>query len=199
LSAPLPDFAAAGAANELRFVQAEVAALCRLTRFPATEPWWGTTMRYRFDDPLGRFGVTYAAHSLDVAFAETIIHEVAAFEDGAWVIPQEEIAGRWIVDYDSPRPMLTLLDLTGVALKRLGLNNDVCASNDYTFTQELSRAVHEQLPGVDGIYYISRQLNTQPAAALFERSGLRCRGPAQALAAHPDLARLMALFGVELI
>ncbi|XYJ11183.1 RES family NAD+ phosphorylase [Telluria sp. B2] len=199
MSASLPDFAAAQARGALDFVMTDVATLQRLTRFPATEPWWGATVRYRFDDPLGRFGVSYAAESLDVAFAETVIHEIASFEDGGWLVPLEDIAERWVVRYQRPDPMLKLLDLTGAALKRLGLNNDVCAAGDYAYTQRLSRAVHEQVPQADGISYVSRQLNTRKAVALFERSGVRCVQAAEPLESHPDLARLIKLFGVQLI
>lgn len=197
MSAPLPDLAAAQARDGLDFVMTDIASLHRLTRFPATEPWWGTTVRYRFDDPFGRFGVSYAAESLDVAFAETVIHEVASFEDGGWLVPLEDIAERWIVRYRRADPMLKLLDLTGVALKRLGLNNDVCVADDYGFTQRLIRAVHEQVPQADGICYVSRQLNTRRAVALFERSNVTCHRIAEPLADHPDLARLIKLFGVQ--
>jgi len=199
LSTPLPDFAAAQARGALDFVMTDIASLLRLTRFPATEPWWGATVRYRFDDPLGAFGVSYAASTLDVAFAETVIHEVASFEDGGWLVPVEDIAERWVVRYQRPDPILKLLDLTGAALKRLVLNNDVCAANDYAYTQRLSRAVHEQLPQADGICYVSRQLNTRRAVALFERSDVRCVQAAEPLGSHPELARLIKLFGVQLI
>lgn len=198
MSTPLPDLAAAQARGGLGFVMVDVASLQRLTRFPATEPWWGATMRYRFDDPLGSFGVSYAAESLDVAFAETVIHETASFEDGGWLVPHEEVAGRTVVRYRRADPMLRLLDLTGAALKRLGLNNDVCAASDYSFTQRLSRAVHEQVAQADGICYISRQLNTRRAVALFERSGVRCLPDAEPLDTHPELARLLKLFAVQL-
>ena len=198
MSTPLPDFAAAQARGALDFVTADAASLQRLTRFPATEPWWGTTVRYRFDDPFGCFGVSYAGESIDVAFAETVIHETASFEEGGWLLPREEISQRWVVRYQRTDPMLKLLDLTGAALKRLGLNNDVCSASDYAFTQRLSHAVHEQVPEADGICYISRQLNTRRAVALFERSGVRCMQIAEPLETHPDLARLMKLFGVQL-
>lgn len=48
-----------------------VSRLLRLSRFPGTEPWWGRTGRYRFDDPDGGFGVTYCADTLDAAFCES--------------------------------------------------------------------------------------------------------------------------------
>lgn len=44
-------------------------------------------------------------------------------------------------------------------LKRLGLNNDLCASDDYTASMQVAAALHAQVPAADGILYVSRQLN----------------------------------------
>jgi hypothetical protein len=114
LSLLIPDFAAAANLGRLRFVRKDVRHFLRLTRHPGTEPYWGKARRYRFDDPLGQFGVTYVAEELEVAFAETIIHEVADFEDGRWVVPCDQIDRRRIMSYTRPQPRLTLLDLTGI-------------------------------------------------------------------------------------
>jgi hypothetical protein len=199
LSKPLPDFAAAAAEDKLTFIEIHLPSLARLTRFPDTEPWWGTSRRYRFDDTLQTFGVTYAARELEVAFAETVLHEAAFFEDGAWIVPRDQIEARWIVNYDRANPTLKLLDLTGIHAKRLGLNNDICSGSDYAFTQALSRAVHDQVPQAEGIYYVSRQLNTTCAAALFERCAAR-RGPLRSrLAQHPDYPTLLDTFNVEIV
>ena len=62
----------------LRPVRIEVASLVRLNRHPATEPYWSAGV-YRFDDPepdrAGVFGTCYTASSIEVAFAESVIHE----------------------------------------------------------------------------------------------------------------------------
>lgn len=52
-----------------------------------------------------------------------------------------------------------LVDLTGVALKALGLNNDISASADYTTSQAWARAIHGASLRWDGIRYVSRQMN----------------------------------------
>lgn len=155
--------------------------------------------RYRFDDPAARFGVTYAAEPLEVAFAETILHEVADFDGGAWIVPQDDIDRRWIVSYAPPTREMKLLDLTGFHLKRLGLNNDVCSGSDYAFTQALSRAVHDQIPEADGIYYLSRQLSTPFAAAFFERSALKCGVAKTKLDTDSRYPTLLNMFGVEIL
>jgi hypothetical protein len=195
----VPDFALANAERKLSFVTRQIGEFLRLTRQPDTEPYWGKSQRYRFDDPLARFGVTYAAEQLEVAFAETILHEVADFDGGAWIVPHHDIDRRWIVSYTPPARELQLLDLTGVHLKRLGLNNDVCSGSDYAFTQALSRAVHDQVPEADGIYYLSRQLNTQFAAAFFERSALKCGAANTKLDTHSRYPALLNMFGVEIL
>ena len=41
------------------------------------------------------------------------------------------------------RKTLVLADLTGAALKSLGLNNDISASSDYTASQAWARAIHD--------------------------------------------------------
>lgn len=196
---PLADLAAARASGQWPLVAVDAAGLLRLTRFPQSEPYWGRARRFRFDDPAGGFGVTYCAERLDVAFAETVLHEQGAFIDGRWVIDQTRIDERFVVRFASRGKPLRLADLTGAALKRLGLNNDLCACDDYTGSMQVSAAVQAQVPEADGIVYVSRQLNTHRAVALFERSGVACAPVPMALSAHPHLATLLEQFGVELL
>lgn len=192
--------AAAHASGQWPLVEIEAASLIRLTRCPATEPYWGRGRRYRFDDPAGVYGVTYGAERLDVAFAETVLHEQGAFIDGRWVIDQRRIDERFIVRFGrSTGQPLRLADLTGSALKRLGLNNDLSASDNYLPSRQVSAAVHAQLPQADGIVYVSRQLNTHRAVALFEGCAVACDPQPLALAAHPDFPALLDQFGVELL
>ena len=66
-----------------------------------------------------------------------------------------------------------LADLTGAALKALGLNNDISASADYSVSQAWAQAVHSASTRWDGIRYVSRQMNKGFAYAIFERTGLR--------------------------
>ena len=160
----------------LRPVRVEVASLLRLSRHPATEPYWSMGV-YRFDDPEpageGAFGTCYTASSIEVAFAESVIHESGWFVDGRHEVPAAELTERWAVRFDCPRrKTLALADLTGVALKSLGLNNDISASADYTMSQAWARAIHSASTRWDGIRYVSRQMNQGFACAIFERSGL---------------------------
>jgi hypothetical protein len=69
-------------------------------------------------------------------------------------------------------PKLVLADLTGAALKTLGLNNDISAGSDNRTSMPWARAIHDADRTWDGILYVSRQRNDMLAVALFERSGV---------------------------
>ena len=160
----------------LRPVRIEVASLVRLSRHPATEPFWSAGV-YRFDDPepgrAGAFGTCYTASSIEVAFAESVIHESGRFVGGSYEVPAAELTERSVVRFACQRrKTLVLADLTGAALKSLGLNNDISASADYTASQAWAQAIHETARHWDGIRYVSRQMNKGFAYAIFERSGL---------------------------
>lgn len=161
----------------LRPTRVDVASLVRLSRYPATEPYRSTGV-YRFYDPdpgsAGAFGTCYTASTIEVAFAESVIHECGRFVTGSYEVSTAELTERSVVRFACERrKTLVLADLTGAALKALGLNNDISASADYTTSQAWARAIHNSSPRWDGIRYVSRQMNKGFAYAIFERSGLR--------------------------
>ena len=195
----VPDFAALHDDGKLRLVERDASTLLRLTRWPATELYFGRNKASRFDDPLQQYSVAYVARSLEVAFAETVLHESALYDAGAWIVPGSMLRERSVVHLEADRA-LRLADLTGPSLKRLGLDNQVSAGTDYGPTWALSRALHESVPECDGIVYVSRHNNTGEAVALFERSGARIQpSSTQALESHPALPHLLVLLGVELL
>lgn len=149
--------------------------LVRLSKYPKTELFWSRG-RYRFDGPpagaIGSFGTCYAAADIGVAFCESVIHESNWFHDGQYQVPLADLTSRYVVQLQRPaKPALVLADLTGKALKALGLNNDISAGDDYTVSMAWAKAIHEADPKWDGIRYVSRQHNDAIAVALFERSG----------------------------
>ena len=110
----------------LRPARIEVASLVRLSRHPATEPYWSAGV-YRFDDPdpggAAPFGTCYTASTVEVAFAESVIHECGRFVAGSYEVPAAELTERSVVRFAGERrKTLVLADLTGAALKALGLN-----------------------------------------------------------------------------
>lgn len=154
-----------------------VSSLVRLSRFPSTEPYWSRAARYRFDDALpvrpGQFGVCYGATTLETAFAESVLHENALFDGGRFLVAEADLRARWRVSFVHPKKKrLKVVDLTGLSLKVLGLNNDISAGDDYTIPQRWARAIHDVDATWDGIRYVSRQSNKGFAYALFERTGL---------------------------
>lgn len=164
-------------ADLLRPIRIEVASIVRLSRHPASEPYWSAGV-YRFDDPdpgrAGAFGTCYTASSIEVAFAESVIHESGRFVRGSYEVPAAELTERSVVRFACERrKTLVLADLTGAALKSLGLNNDISASANYSASQVWAQAIHGASPRWDGIRYVSRQMNKGSAYAIFERSGLR--------------------------
>ena len=161
----------------LRPVRIQVASLVRLSRRPATEPYWSAGV-YRFDDPdasrAGAFGTCYTASTIEVAFAESVIHESGRFAGSTYEVAAADLTERSVVRFACDRrKTLVLADLTGAALKALGLNNDISASADYTASQAWAQAIHDAHRRWDGIRYVSRQMNKGFACAIFERSGLR--------------------------
>lgn len=162
-----------GFAARLVEVRIEAASLIRLSRQPATEPFWSRG-RYRFDGPTdgaASFGTCYAAQSLEVAFCESVLHETAWFQDGRYEVPASVLRSRHLVRLARPQaPSLRIADLTGAALKALGLNNDLSAGDDYRLPMAWARAIHAAGPHWDGIRHVSRQHNAGMALAIFERS-----------------------------
>jgi hypothetical protein len=104
----------------LRPIRIEVASLVRLSRHVATEPYWSAGV-YRFDDPdSGGAGACYTASTIEVAFAESVIHECGRFVGGSYEVPAAELTERSVVRFCCERrKTLVLADLTGAALKSL--------------------------------------------------------------------------------
>ena len=162
--------------HRLQEARVQAGTLLRLSRFPHTEPFWSRG-RYRFDGPpagtASSFGTCYAADDIAVAFCESVIHECAWFRNGRYEIALAELTSRHVVQLQRPaNPELVLADLTGGALKALGLNNDISAGNDYSAPMAWAKAIHDADPKWDGIRYVSRQHNDRYAVALFERSAV---------------------------
>jgi hypothetical protein len=175
--------------------------LVRLSRYPATEPYFGKRARDRFDDPKGKFGVCYAADSLETAFAETVLHAacLALPDTNQRLVSVADATRREKVLFRLCRGgrTLRLADLTGAALSRLGGNNDLSAGSDYARSQDWARRLRQASPAADGIRYVSRQYNTRFCYALFDRSGLA--GPTASPLDDDEVDRLCAHFDLVLL
>ena len=155
---------------------------------------------YRFDAPNGEFGVMYCAFSLEVCFAETLLR-TRAFRmpaDQPTLIDESELRSKGIAQLGGGAGQrLILADLTGSGLARLHADGSVSTAPRYSVPRQWALALWRHPKRVDGIQYVSRFMNSQLAAALFDRCEdrliVRDRKP---LIDHPDLPRVLDLFNV---
>ena len=151
-----------------------VSSLTRISRHTSGEPYFGKSGGNRFDDPAGAYGVCYLGHggrreAVLVAFAESVLHDQTA-TSGGFDIATTELDSRQVVRF-SGSTKLRLANLTGAALKLLGLDGRISTEVPYGIPQAWSAAIASHPDVVDGIAYVSRHYNTGTAVALFERSG----------------------------
>jgi len=143
----------------------------RVTRAAST--YCGKSGANRFDDPAGGYGVCYLGlgkgkDGLMVAFAESVLHDQTA-TDGGFDVAVSELESQQVVRF-APPGKLRLADLTGAALKRIGLDGRISTITPYDMPQSWSAAIHAHPDKVDGIAYVSRHYNLGVAVALFDRA-----------------------------
>jgi hypothetical protein len=179
----------------------EPADLVRITRFDSGEPYFGRTGGNRFDDtrfkkrPARRFGTCYAGSTLDVAFAETVLHDEVAV-DGRFEIDEDALESRLVVRFSGKT--LTLADLTGLSLKVIGADGSLSTISPYDLPQRWSVAVHEHRARVDGAQYVSRHLNTGVAVVLFDRAAAKIASTTYTpLPDYPGALRTVLKFKVK--
>lgn len=144
--------------------------LYRITRFGSGEPYFGRTGGNRFDDYRKRkqYGTCYFGQTLNVAFAETVLHDEMPV-NGGFDVAMEELENRYVVKFTGEP--LQLLDLTGETLKKLGIDPSLTTVTGYDLTQKWSVAVHSHTALYDGFIYMSRHMNSEKAVVLFDRAG----------------------------
>lgn len=151
--------------------------LYRISRYSTGEPFFGKTANNRFDDrsnPIkNRFGTCYFGFDLETAISETILHDEIPV-NGVFYIAYSEIDSRYLVRFE--KGSLTLADLTGLSLKKLGGDGSLSTITPPDLPQLWSMAVHRHPQCVDGIYYMSRHLNDRPAVVVFERAKTNLEG-----------------------
>lgn len=134
----------------------------RLVRFydPSRGPWkaqrfYGPLSSARFDHhppPPGEHptrSVWYASRSLRGAVAEAFGKLGFVDRDGS----------RSVVVARVVRP-IRLLDLVGVAVRKLGLTQEIASTTEYLLCQAWSRAVYDRYPIVQGIRWRGREIGS---------------------------------------
>jgi hypothetical protein len=130
--------------------------------------FFGRTGRNRFDDPLGIYGVLYAARDPFGAFIETFGQETGTRTVGAG-----ELKMRCLTEFYPAAP-LSLVDLFNEGcLARVGADSRLFAG-DRAVARRWSRAIYEHPDRlkVHGILYPARPNHAHAAVALFDREGL---------------------------
>jgi hypothetical protein len=127
--------------------------------------------RSRFSDS-GRppsFGIVYAAQDLATAVAEAIIRDRRDGAAGPTILSHGEAVSGWRAVYFSSKEPLRLLNLTGAGTIAFGIPTDIVRSRNQAKSRQLSRAIHRNPSGIDGILYASR-LTTGQCLALYDRA-----------------------------
>lgn len=130
--------------------------------------YFGRSGRNRFDDPMGKYGVLYAARDQFGAFIETFGQET-----GVRTVGVGELKMRCLTEFYPVMP-LSLVDLSGEGcLARIGADSRLFAGSRVV-AQIWSRAIfeHPDRLKVHGILYPARHNHTRSAVALFDREGL---------------------------
>jgi hypothetical protein len=175
--------------------------LRRISGHNSGEPHFGRHGVYRFDDPNKTFGTCYCGLDLDTAVAESLLHDELP-DEGMFRISESLLELKFLVNFAAAAPdgVLTLADLTGANLKRLGGDNTISSECPYDTTQLWSAAVHAHPSGVDGIIYVSRQLNNKRAVAIYDRAAPKF-GPATyvGLTSVPGFRRAKGRLGIRAV
>lgn len=167
LKPPPPDFAS----RTLSTKTVEVTDLFRISGHSSGEPYFGRTASYRFDDRrrarTKRFGTCYCGFALRTAMAETLLHDEVTV-GGTFQLSQAYFDSRYLVRFQGGT--LTLANLTGMPLRVLDGDGAISSITPYLLPQMWSMAVHAHPQNVDGIYFVSRQLNDRRAVVVFDRA-----------------------------
>jgi len=137
-------------------------ALVRVSRYGSGEPFLGRARANRFDanhrDRATRFRTLYWGFDVETALAARTL--------SALRIRLPEPHSRAV----SARAGLGAGRPHWRPLKRLGGTGAISTITPYTLPRQWARAVHDHPAGVDGIRYVSRDLNTEFAVVIFDRA-----------------------------
>jgi hypothetical protein len=111
----------------------------------------------------------YAGTTLDCALMETVFHDVPYVAGPKMLSKAKHVTGR---SHSSLRFRvdLTLIDLSAISLRKLGISRSKLIDSDashYNETREWAVALHGQYPAAQGLKWTSRQDDTATALMLF--------------------------------
>jgi hypothetical protein len=115
----------------------------------------------RFDDPLGKYGVLYAALKPEAAFAEVFLRQLSQL-----ILPESDLDQRTLSEIGCKS--VDCVDLTASGLRRLSCDNRIATEKPYRTTGLWSRAIFEHPQKPAGIIYLSRHNPRFKCVALFD-------------------------------
>ncbi|SPE56949.1 RES domain protein [Verrucomicrobia bacterium] len=142
--------------------------LFRIHRTSLGCPHFGKNTSGRFDDPLGKYGVLYAALRAEAAFAEVFLRRLSLM-----LIRELDLQERSISEISCNR--VHCVDLTGAGLRTLSCDNRIATEKPYDTVGQWSRALFMHPRQPDGIIYRSRHNPQVKCVALFERCQSRLK------------------------
>lgn len=116
-------------------------------------------------DSLGQsYGILYVAEAVEGAFIESF-----GRSHGAKGVAEEDLRNRNLFEIESDR-QLTLVDLWGSGLVKIGADARITSGSDYELSRTWAEAIYLHPQNVDGIRYYSRHDNTRLCCGLFDRT-----------------------------
>ena len=135
---------------------------------------FGKGKKWRFDDPLGKCGVLYAAQTPDGAFAETllpppgVLTSTMLLSDECVPVSARAIETHGLAEIACRSP-ITCVDLTGEHLASIGADASI-ATGSWSVSQRWSRALFAHPAKPDALLYRSRRDRASLALAIQERA-----------------------------
>jgi hypothetical protein len=160
---PLPPEDLASRSLSLRRLQG---SLFRIHRSTSKWGYFGKNGDGRFDDPLKKYGVLYAALKPEAAFAEVFLRQLSLM-----LVLESDLYERSLSEITCKA--INCVDFTGSGLRRLSCDNRISTERPYGTTTCWSRAIFEHPQRPDGIIYLSRHDPQFRCVALFERETSR--------------------------
>lgn len=149
-------------------------AAFRVYRLDEESRHYGKERRWRFDDPLGEYGVMYTALTPEGAFAETLLPQpgaltLTAYADAGTVpVSSAMIDTRSLAEVTFTSPV-RCVDLSGEHLAAIGADASIF-TGPYVGAQQWSRALFTHPSQPDALLYRSRRDPSQLSLAIHERA-----------------------------
>ncbi|MGQ0571515.1 MAG: RES family NAD+ phosphorylase [Armatimonadota bacterium] len=158
--------------------------------------YFGKNRASRFDDPLGDYGVMYAAVTPEGGFAETVLPHsgvltrTASIEGGTVPVSGAMIEAHGLAQVTCTSP-LQCVDLIGEHLASIGADAGI-ATGPWRISQQWSRSLFTHSSQPDALVYRGRRDPSSLSLAIHERAGPKITVTPLGGLSEPHHARLLA-------